>query len=196
MYAAIDFETADNGRDSACAVGVVFVEGNSIVERLHQLIRPPRRDFYFSYLHGITWADVAEAPSFAELWPSLGRQLAKADFLVAHNATFDRSVLKACCAGAGRPPIERSFVCSMKLARAVWDIYPTKLPDVCARLRVRLNHHDAASDAEAAARIVMAAKKDGISVFECPAGSVARKAGSHCRSCPLRATCLFNLAER
>ncbi|MFA5187667.1 MAG: exonuclease, partial [Patescibacteria group bacterium] len=39
---------------------------------------------------------------------------------------------------------------------------PTKLPDVCRRLKIPLNHHDAASDAEACARIVMAAMQDGV----------------------------------
>ena len=32
-FAAIDFETADYGRDSACAVAVVRVEGGVIVDR-------------------------------------------------------------------------------------------------------------------------------------------------------------------
>ena len=42
-FAAIDFGTADYGRDSACAVAVVRVAGGEIVDRAHFLIRPPRR---------------------------------------------------------------------------------------------------------------------------------------------------------
>ena len=51
-FAAIDFETANNARDSACAVGVVIVEGGRIVDRLHALIRPPSRQFLFTPIHG------------------------------------------------------------------------------------------------------------------------------------------------
>ena len=40
-------------------------------------------------------------------------------------------------------------------------IRPTKLPDVCRRLGIPLLHHDAASDATACARIVLAAEAEG-----------------------------------
>jgi DNA polymerase III epsilon subunit-like protein len=41
-FAAIDFETADHGPDSACAVGLVRVSGATIVKRKYYLIRPTR----------------------------------------------------------------------------------------------------------------------------------------------------------
>ena len=101
-FAAIDFETADYGRDSACAVAVVRVEGLAIVDRAYYYIRPPRRQFVFSYLHGISWSDVVDAPTFRQLWPSLQKKLAGVEFLAAHNASFDRSVLRTCCERARR----------------------------------------------------------------------------------------------
>jgi DNA polymerase-3 subunit epsilon len=160
-FAAIDFETADYGRDSACAVAVVRVEGLTIVERAHFLIRPPRRQFVFSYLHGISWNDVVDAPTFRQAWPALQQRLAGVEFLAAHNASFDRSVLHTCCERARlRTPLH-PFECTVRLARALWNIYPTKLPDVCRHLRIPLRHHDAGSDAEACARIVIAAIEAG-----------------------------------
>jgi len=80
-----------------------------------------------------------------------------ADFLAAHNARFDRAVLGACCAMASLPAPRLPFVCTVDLARNQWGLRPTKLPDVCRYLGLELNHHNAASDAEACARIVMAA---------------------------------------
>ena len=59
-YAALDFETADYGRDSACALSVVLVENERIVDSWTSLIRPPRREFVFTYLHGISWQDVKD----------------------------------------------------------------------------------------------------------------------------------------
>ncbi|MBI4881799.1 MAG: 3'-5' exonuclease [Planctomycetes bacterium] len=160
-FAAIDFETAGYERDSACAVAVVRVEQGRIVARACHLIRPPRRDFVFSYLHGITWRHVAGAPVFGELWPSLCCDLDGVDFLAAHNASFDRSVLHTCCARADLAPPSLPFLCTVTLARRVWDIRPTTLPDVCRHLGIRLHHHDAESDAEACARIVLAAARQG-----------------------------------
>jgi DNA polymerase III subunit epsilon len=160
-FAAIDFETADYGRDSACAVAVVRVEGQAIVDRAYHYIRPPRRQFVFSYLHGISWSDVVNAPTFRQIWPSLQRKFAGVEFLAAHNANFDRTVLHTCCEGAHLSVPSHPFQCTVHLARAVWNIYPTRLPDVCRRLRIPLRHHDAGSDAEACARIVIAAIEAG-----------------------------------
>jgi DNA polymerase-3 subunit epsilon len=160
-FAAIDFETADYGRDSACAVAIVRVEGQAIVDRAHYYIRPPRRHFVFSYLHGIAWSDVVDAPTFRQLWPALQERFDGIEFLAAHNASFDRSVLRTCCEQARLSAPAHSFQCTVRLARRVWNIYPTTLPDVCRHLRIPLRHHDAGSDAEACARIVIAALEAG-----------------------------------
>jgi DNA polymerase III subunit epsilon len=157
-FVSIDFETADESLDSACALALVRVEGNSIVERRHTLLRPPRAHFAFSGVHGITWDKVKAQPVFAEAWPALQRLLDGAGFLAAHNSSFDRSVLRACCTGACLPVPAQPFLCTALLARRVWGIYPTRLPDVCARLGLPLTHHEPCSDAEACARIVLAAR--------------------------------------
>lgn len=160
---AIDFETADRSPDSACAVGLVRLENGSIAARDYWLIRPPRPHFAFTWLHGISWPDVAGAPTFGDLWPELGRLMHGADYLAAHNASFDRRVLAACCDAAGVGAPEVQFLCTVKLARAAWNIRPTRLPDVCRRLAITLDdHHNAAADALACAHIVSAAVGCGI----------------------------------
>ena len=40
-FVAIDFETADYGRDSACALALVRVEAGVIVQRAFHYVRPP-----------------------------------------------------------------------------------------------------------------------------------------------------------
>ena len=154
-FVAIDFETADYAADSACALGLVVVNGGTIVGRRSFLIRPPRRTFYFSYLHGITWEDVRSQPTFGELWPKIEKVVRGSEFLVAHNASFDRNVLRACCERYGIHAPEIPFQCTMKLARRLWNIYPTNLPSVCRHFDIALNHHDAASDTEACANIMI-----------------------------------------
>jgi DNA polymerase-3 subunit epsilon len=157
-FVAIDFETADHSPDSACALGLVRVEEMRIVHRETVLIRPPRRQFVFSWLHGITWEMVAGEPGFAETWPRLLPMLEGAAFLAAHNAPFDRRVLSACCAAAGLAPPGITFVCTVQLARRRWGQRRNDLASVCRRLGIGLVHHHAGSDAEACARIVIAAR--------------------------------------
>jgi DNA polymerase-3 subunit epsilon len=158
-FAAIDFETADYSSDSACSVAIVKVVGMEIVSRWQRLIKPPRGTFVFTYLHGIGWEHVVDQPTFGELWPEFVQQLEGLQFLAAHNAGFDRSVLFNCCAKANLEPPKIPFHCTVQMARETWDIYPTKLPNVCQFLGIPLEHHKAESDAEACARIVLAAQR-------------------------------------
>ncbi len=154
-FVALDFETADNGPDSACAIGLVRVEDGRIVQRATRLIRPPRQHFQFTWVHGISWRDVQHQPTFAQLWPELLPLLEGAEFLAAHNAPFDRRVLLACCQAAGLPPPLQPFECTVKLARKTWKLPKNTLDAVCRHLQITLNHHEAGSDAEACARIVL-----------------------------------------
>ncbi len=160
-FAAIDFETANYDRDSACAVGIAIVRVGRIVALESHLIRPPSREFHFTHIHGLTWKDVRSAPTFAEVWKEVYPALGDVDFLAAHNASFDRSVLGACCQSHELSRPSQPFVCTVKLARSVWGIYPTTLPDVCSHLRIPLKHHEAESDAKACAHIVLAALEHG-----------------------------------
>lgn len=161
-FVAIDFETADHGRDSACAVAMVRVEAGAIVSSTVRLICPPRSAFQFTWVHGISWAQVAHQPCFGDLWPALASVLEGASFLAAHNAPFDRSVLNACCVRHGLRSPTLPFVDTVKVARQAWSLNPAKLPDVCRHLKIPLRHHDPASDAEACARIVIAAGVDRV----------------------------------
>lgn len=152
---ALDFETADYQADSACALGLAMIEDGVIVRSHTVLIRPPRRWFQFTYIHGITWEDVKDKPTFAEQWDELEEWFAEADYLVAHNAPFDRGVLRACCESAGLIPPAKPFLCTVRLARSLWQLKPAALPNVCEHFGIALNHHDAGSDTMACARIMV-----------------------------------------
>ena len=159
-FAAIDFETANHNRNSACAVGVAIVQAGRISLKRY-LIRPPTQEFHFTHIHGLTWRDVRDAPTFSQVWKGLFPVLTNVNFLAAHNAPFDRSVLNACCQSYRlRQPVQ-PFVCTVQVARSVWNIHPTKLPDVCRYLGLSLTHHEAGSDAKACAQIVLSAYERG-----------------------------------
>jgi DNA polymerase III subunit epsilon len=149
-FVALDFETADHGADSACSIGVVRVENLRIAARETVLI-------LFTHVHRITWPMVKDADPFAGVWTNLQHLFEGASLLVAHNSSFDSRVLKACCQRAGLPTPAIPFLCTVHLSRCVWNDRPNDLKSVCRRLAIPLNHHDAGSDAEACARIVIAA---------------------------------------
>jgi len=158
-FVALDFETADYGADSACQLALVRVEGDRVTRVESRLIRPPRKAFVFTYLHGIAWPHVAGEPPFADVWADLQPLLDGAAFLAAHNAGFDRGVLAACCAAAGLEPPTLPWLCTVKVARKTWKLKPANLAACAQFLQIPLRHHDAGSDAEACARIVIAARR-------------------------------------
>lgn len=160
-FVALDFETANPSRTSACALAVVRVEGGAITGRGFSLIQPPSTRFTFTHIHGITWADVLEAPTFGEVWRGFAPLLEGAAFYAAHWAPFDRGVLRACLEQAGLSRPLPPFLCTVALARQVWALPRHNLPTVAAHLEIPLQHHDAASDAEACAKIALAAQARG-----------------------------------
>ena len=168
---AIDFETADYGADSACALGIVTIENGRVTHKDYRLIRPPRRDFVFTYIHGITWSDVEREVTFPKVWDSFRDHWSGADYLVAHNASFDRRVLTACSIATRRKPPATPFVCTVRVARSHWNFRPANLPHVCAQLGISLKHHDAASDALACASIVLRAIKEGFPIHTAVVGT-------------------------
>lgn len=154
-FLAIDFETANRNANSACSVGLVRVAGEEIVEKKVFLIKPPYEYFEFTDIHGITWDMVKRKPTFKELWTKMSPYFDGVDFVVAHNAPFDKRVLESCCStyGIARPEVE--FRCTVKLSRSVLKIKPANLANVSRQLFIPLQHHDAGSDAEACARIMI-----------------------------------------
>ena len=158
-FVAIDFETANYYADSACAVGIIKVENNIITDKQYFLIKPRTRWFVFTYLHGIDWEMVKNEERFDSVWEKITPMLNGIDFFVAHNASFDRGVLFNCCRSYGMHMPEIPFKCTVEISRKLWKIYPTKLNLVCEHFDIPLDHHNAISDAEACATIMIKALK-------------------------------------
>ncbi len=157
-FTAIDFETANASRTSACAVGICVVRNGQVTECLQRLIRPEPLEFapMNIAIHGITPADVIDAPAFAEVWQEI-RQMVRGP-LIAHNASFDMSVIRRSLEYAGLPCPDWAYYCTLTLAKRIWPDLPTyRLDDLARFLDVPLRHHDAAEDARACAMIALEA---------------------------------------
>lgn len=160
-FAALDFETANHERRSACALGLVVVREGRVAAWRRWLIDPGTEWFAFTHIHGISFEDVSQAPDFGALWPEI-RPLVEGRLLAAHNAPFDRSVLEETCDAHGIRFRPKGWICSGRIAKGLLGFRPWRLDAVCDRLRIPLRHHDALSDARACARIVNhAARRHG-----------------------------------
>lgn len=158
-FAAIDFETATGQRHSACAVGIVSVRNGKIVDEYYSLIRPP--DNYYSWrntaVHGITARHTMNAPSFPQLFPYIAKRL-QGVAVVAHNESFDRSVLMRTMEHYGmdyeKLLLPDRWDCTLKIYRDK-GFEPARLNACCERLGIELDHHDALSDARACAKLYL-----------------------------------------
>ena len=159
-FVAIDFETANPNSYSACQLGIAVVRGGEVTEQKGWLIRPPDSWFQFTYIHGITWRQVAGEPDFARLWPTIRPYIA-GRIVAAHNARFDMGVLSGLVKYYGLEPFSLNAVDSVAVARRVWPHLPNhQLQTVAAYLDIPLDHHEAASDAHACARIICRAEAE------------------------------------
>lgn len=153
VFTAIDFETANNNRNSACQIGLARVECGKVVEKLVKYLKPPTLEFSFSHIHKITAKHISNAQTFSDFLPEFEGFVKGSERLVAHNASFDASVLKACYLFAGETIPDFEFACTLKASRQLLSLPAYKLSDICRHLGIPLNHHDAGSDAEACAKI-------------------------------------------
>ena len=157
---AIDFETANEERGSACSVGLAWIDGGQVVRIEERLIRPKNMRFssFNIAIHGIRPEHVEDAAEFPEVMDEFADDFAGAT-MIAHNAAFDFSVWRASLDGYGLSYPSFSYLCSVKMAQKVWPHLPShKLNILAGHLGLRFVHHNAAEDAAvcAAASIAMA----------------------------------------
>lgn len=155
---AIDFETANRRRDSACCVGIALIRGDSVVSRGAVLIDPESEfDSFNSRLTGIDSSSVVHADNFENVWPSL-RRLLHGRTVVAHNAGFDISVLQSMLTRYRLSGVDAEVLCTLRLAKAVW---PGQASYSLSKLTQSVGlpsfrHHRADDDAVACAMLLLA----------------------------------------
>ena len=158
-FTAIDFETANSSSASACAVGLARVREGRVVATAGWLIQPPPgHDRFFELnigIHGIRPDDVATAPTWVDQLDALTAFVGD-DVLVAHNAGFDRRVLRSACEATDAPCPPYRYICSLQASRKTYDLDSYRLPSVAAAAGfLDFAHHDATADALACAHIMI-----------------------------------------
>jgi DNA polymerase-3 subunit epsilon len=105
-------------------------------------------------IHGLEPRDIADAPTWAELWERVGPWLADPEVvLCAHNAPFDRRFLDT-----EQTPVRpaREWLDTMRILQRLTGGAPgaAKLEAACQWRRIPLEGHRAAADAMATARLL------------------------------------------
>lgn len=164
---AFDVETPNCRNHRMSAIGVCIVEEGKLVQEFATLVNPQTRfDPFNITLTGIKPEDVADAPTFPELWQRL-RPWMDSGILIAHNAPFDMSVLAKCLHDyhiAWKPSAQ--YACTCKMARACFpQLENHRLNTVSNYLGIVLDHHQASSDAHACAEIFCACRRCGMSLL-------------------------------
>lgn len=162
-FTAIDFERANNCQSSICQIGLCVVERGRVVKCAEYLVKPPKHICFFQQkpveIHGITYDDVADAPSFAEVWREIlpdieGRPLA------AHSFRDDAKSLEAALRSFRLKYDYKAagYICTLELALRAGihgENNKYSLESLCERYSVPLHAHHAGSDAEGCARLAL-----------------------------------------
>ena len=160
-WVALDFETATRERNSACAIGLAFGRKTEIIGKTSAFIKPPGNKFeeFHTSLHGIDASKVERERTFPELWPELIPAFSEV-VVLAHNATFDISVLQSSLDAYGLAYPSIQYYCTVDFARKMWPTLRNhKLNTVAEHIGIKFKHHDAEEDALVCARVVIECMK-------------------------------------
>lgn len=159
----IIFDTETTGLDSredrVIEIGAVELVNRFPTSRtFHHYINPDGRPIHpdAQAVHGISLADLADKPVFAEIAEKFIEFIDGAK-LIAHNANFDMGFINAEFARLGHPAIDAARVVdSLALARRKHPMGPNSLDALCRRYGIdnsRRTKHGALLDSELLAEV-------------------------------------------
>ncbi len=153
-FTAVDFETANSNRNSACAIGIVTVENGEIVDEFSALIQPPNNEYawYNTHrVHGIGAEHTKNVPFFDGVYPEIKKRL-YGRTIVAHDERFDREVMRNTMADFG---IDYSDLNVADKWECTFKLYGKSLNKCCEANDIELDHHNALSDARGCALLYL-----------------------------------------
>jgi DNA polymerase-3 subunit epsilon len=155
-FVALDVEISSRNPLHVCAVGAVRLDDGAETASYSSLVATAGR-VHYTDIHGLTAADLHDAPSWPEVWRRLLGLLPDIDTVVAFRATFDRAALLTMCGRHGLRMPRLRFVCAAELAAARLG-HTAGLAETMAALELAFpgRPHDPLADARAAAAIALA----------------------------------------
>lgn len=169
-FSVWDIEVVNDLATSIATIGIVGVDNGKIIETAEFHIKPEpfKFDKRMTEVNGLAEKDFVDAPTFPEVWKELSEWFLKYDFCVAHNASFDFGIIRACC-DEYKLSCRKYFPAldSLTYSRnSNLEVPNHKLETLCEYFNISLdNHHNALCDALATAEImlkIMELNDDGI----------------------------------
>ncbi|KRL13490.1 3'-5' exonuclease [Schleiferilactobacillus perolens] len=157
-FVAMDFETANARPDSALSLALVVVRNSEITDSFYTLIKPQTKlDWRNTKIHGIHTADVADSPTFDQVWPHIAHFYTADKLVAAHNASFDSRVLRETLASYAIDVPRYLLIDTVRTSRRFYpDMKNHRLNTVAANLGFDLRqHHNALADSIACAQILL-----------------------------------------
>lgn len=162
-FIVFDVETPNRNNDRMSAIGITVVDNGAIVDEYYSLVNPETWfDRFNIRLTGIDEQAVADAPNFPKLWEEI-EPIMSSGVLIAHNATFDLSVLRRCLTDYGifwREKVD--YACTVRMSRSNHPGMKHNLDVMCDYYGIELNHHHAGSDSGACAEILLRLIGEGV----------------------------------
>lgn len=162
-FTVFDVETPNRFNDRICSIGITIIENGTITESKSYLINPECGfDNTNIKIHGIDQNAVLDSPTFDVVWKDIGESF-RDNILVAHNATFDISVLNKTLDAYGIHENPFNYICTLQISRDAFPNLPHHgLADMCKYYDIELKHHNAESDSYACANLVCKMIADNI----------------------------------
>ncbi|MBS3158615.1 DNA polymerase III [Candidatus Woesearchaeota archaeon] len=162
-FISIDFETATSERNSPCEIGLTFVKDGKVIDTQSWLIKPkcyPQFDPFNIAIHGIEPKDVSGKLEFNKLWKTKLKPLLENQFVIAHFASFDLSVLRHTLELYKIPFPDLQYSCSYTFSKKVWPkLLSYDLKSLCNLNKISFEHHRAGEDSLACAKLSIKAFK-------------------------------------
>lgn len=146
-YLFIDVETPNRHNDSVCSIAWILRDGQEEIRREYQLIDPeaPFDPMNIS-IHGIRPDDVAGSPTFIEYWNNTLGALCDESVIIAHNASFDLSVIAKALYSKNLEIPRIKYIDTMPLFRILHPGESCKLKDIAKRYGIEYQAHNAMAD--------------------------------------------------
>lgn len=148
-YVVMDLENPNFRQNSICAIGILVIRDNKVIERKYSLINPEDTfDYMNMQITKIAPHMVEDSPTLKEYWKEIKSCLTE-NVVVGHNITYDLRVLSKSLQRYNIEIPDFNYCCTLTQSRRNLVLPSYKLENIAKKLHIIYNPHNAIEDARA-----------------------------------------------
>lgn len=152
-YVLLDVENPNTRGNSICAIAVVLVENDIVIDKKYSLINPEDRfDAINSKITGIEASQVRTAPTLKEYWGEI-QELLKDNVIIGHNVAYDLAVLSRSLQRYDIEVENYRYGCTLEMSRKYIKADSYKLEHLLKDMGYEYEAHVALDDALAVGKL-------------------------------------------